>query len=121
MTLLSATQRRTFKARAHHLEPVVIIGDAGLTPAVLAEIDVHLKSHELIKIRVSGGDRDARIAMISTISESLGASPVQHIGKILVMFRPKPPEAAEKAGKKLPQHKPKARNKQRRTKRSFQG
>lgn len=118
---LTPTQRRAFKARAHHLEPVVIVGDAGLTPAVLAEIDVHLKSHELIKIRVLGDNREARIGMIGAISESLRASPVQHIGKTLVMFRPKPPEPAEKAGKKSPQHKPKARNKQRRTKRSFQG
>jgi putative YhbY family RNA-binding protein len=121
MTFLSTTQRRAFKARAHHLEPVVIIGDAGLTPAVLTEIDVHLKSHELIKIRVMGDDREARIGMMNTISESLRASPVQHIGKTLIMFRPKPPETAQKTGKQLPHHKPKARNKQRRTKRSFQG
>jgi RNA-binding protein len=121
MPVLSPAQRLTLKARAHHLEPVVIIGDAGLTPAVLAEIDVHLKSHELIKIRVSGEDRDSRIGMIAAIGESLGASPVQHIGKIMVMFRPKPAETAEKAGKKSPTHKPKARNKQRRTKRSYQG
>ncbi len=118
---LSPTQRRAFKTRAHHLEPVVIIGDAGLTPAVLREIDVHLNSHELIKIRVHGDDREARIAMRDTICEALNASPVQHIGKILVMFRPKPPETAKKDGDKSPKHKPKARNKQRRTKRSFQG
>ena len=59
--------------------------------------------------------------MIAAISEALDASLVQHIGKILVMFRVKPLETAEKAFKKSPQHKPKARNKQRRTKRSFQG
>jgi RNA-binding protein len=121
MFALSATQRRALKARAHHLEPVVIIGDAGLTPAVLAEIDIHLKSHELIKIKVHGDDRDMRINMIGEISTALDASLVQHIGKTLVVFRPKAPETAEKAGKKLPHHKPKARNKQRRTKRSFQG
>jgi putative YhbY family RNA-binding protein len=121
MNALAPAQRRMLKAQAHHLEPVVIIGDAGLTPAVIREIDVHLKSHELIKIRVHGDDRDARIAMIGEISEALDASPVQHIGKTLVMFRPKPPETAEKSGKKLPHHKPRARNKQRRTKRSFQG
>jgi RNA-binding protein len=118
MNLLAPAQRRALKAKAHHLEPVVIVGDAGLTPAVLDEIDVHLKSHELIKIRVHGDDRDARIAMITAIGEALDASLVQHIGKTLVMFRPKPPETA---GKKLPHHKPRARNKQRRTKRSFQG
>ena len=121
MIELAPARRRALKARAHHLEPVVLIGDAGLTPAVLAEIDVHLKSHELIKIRVSGEDRDARVAMIATISEALGASAVQHIGKILVMFRPKPPDSKETAGKKSLRDKPKARNKQRRTKRSFQG
>jgi RNA-binding protein len=115
---LTPTQRRELKARAHHIEPVVIIGDAGLTPAVLREIDVHLKSHELIKIRVAGDDRDARAAMITTIGETLDASPVQHIGKILVMFRPKPP----KSGATAPA--PPAKRKRpaaRRTKRSYQG
>ena len=104
MTELAPAHRRVLKARAHHLEPVVLIGDAGLTQAVLAEIDTHLKSHELIKIRVSGENRDARVAMIATIGEALDASLVQHIGKILVMFRLKPPETAEKAGKKSPQY-----------------
>ena len=118
MNELTPTQRRTFKARAHHLEPVVLIGDSGLTPAVLREIDVHLKTHELIKIRVHGDDREARLRMIGEISSALDASPVQHIGKVLVMYRPKPVETAEK---KSPQHKPKARNKKRQTKRSYQG
>ena len=117
---LSPDQRRALKARAHHLEPVVLIGDAGLTPAVLREIDIHLKSHELIKIRVAGDDRDARVAMVGTISEALDASPVQHIGKILVMFRPKPAESAVSDSRKPLQRKPRARKAQRRTKRSFQ-
>ncbi len=118
MNELTPTQRRAFKARAHHLEPVVLIGDSGLTSAVLREIDVHLKTHELIKIRVHGDDRDERLRIIGKISSALGASPVQHIGKVLVMYRPKP---QQQTPKKLPQHKPKARNKQRRTKRSYQG
>jgi RNA-binding protein len=122
---LSPIQRRALKARAHHIEPVVLIGDAGLTPAVLREIDVHLKSHELIKIRVAGDDRDARAAMIVTISDALGASPVQHIGKVLVMFRPKPAEAATSAtSAKSPAQKPRKPKKHkgpRRTKRSYQG
>jgi len=120
MNDLTAVARRALKAKAHHLEPVVIVGDAGLTPAVLREIDVHLKNCELIKIRVHGDDRDARMAMIGEISEALDASPVQHIGKILVIYRPKPDEAATKSDKKQPKHKPRARNKQRRTKRSYQ-
>lgn len=115
---LTPVQRRELKARAHHLEPVVIIGDAGITPAVLSEIDANLKSHQLIKIRVHGDDRDARLRMIGEISAALDARLVQHVGKILVMFRPKPTETAEK---KSPKHKPRARNKKRRTKRSYQG
>ena len=95
---LSSDQRRALKARAHHLEPVVIIGDAGLTPAVIREIDVHLNSHELIKIRVAGDDRDARAGMFDTICDALNASPVQHIGKTLIVFRPKPPASAKKTG-----------------------
>jgi len=100
MNTLSIVERRALKARAHHLNPVVIIGDAGLTPSVLREVDVHLKSHELIKIRVLGDDRDARATMIGAICEALNASPVQQIGKILVVFRRKPP--AEPAQKEKP-------------------
>lgn len=115
---LTPTQRRELKARAHHIEPVAMIGDAGLTPAVLREIDVHLRSHELIKIRVAGDDRDARAAMITTINETLDASLVQHIGKILVMFRPKPPKSGTKAAAP---HTKRKRPATRRTKRSYQG
>lgn len=123
---LTATQRRDLKARAHPIEPVVIIGDAGMTPAVLREIDVHLKSHELIKIRVTGGDRDARAAMIDTVCGELNASLVQHIGKTLIVFRPKPPEhgkpkAALRAIVMPSKRKHAARNSPRRTKRSYQG
>jgi len=120
---LSPALGRSLKARAHHLVPVVIIGDAGLTPAVLREIDVHLKSHELIKIRVSGDDRDARLGMIGVIGENLGANLVQHIGNILVVLRPQPPEPLKKPGKSAPPstRKRPARNGARRTKRSFQG
>ncbi len=117
---LTPIQRRALKARAHHIEPVVIIGDAGLTPAVLREIDIHLKSHELIKIRVAGDDRDARTAMIATIGESLEASLVQHIGKTLVMFRPKPEETAKPLGKPAAGKRP-GRSGPRKTKRSYQG
>lgn len=118
MNELTPAERRALRAKAHHLEPVVIIGDAGLTPAVLREIDVHLKSHELIKIRVHGDDRDARAGMIGEIGDALDASPVQHIGKILVMYRPKPTETEEKPAPRKP--KARARKVGRRTKRSYQ-
>jgi putative YhbY family RNA-binding protein len=127
MIELTPAQRRALKARAHHLQPVVMVGDAGLTPKVLREIDISLKSHELIKIRVLGDDREARAGMVEAICGPLAAAPVQHIGKILVIFRPRPDapgdnDASRKAagtGKKTA--KAGGRKAPRRTKRSFQG
>ncbi len=88
MLSLSVSQRRDLKARAHALHPVVIIGNAGLTPAVLDEIERSLKSHDLMKIRVMNDDREVREAMLQEICEQLKAGPVQHIGKMLVVYRP---------------------------------
>lgn len=102
MAALSPLERKGLKARAHHLNPVVLIGDAGLTPAVMREIDVALKSHELIKVRVTGDDRDTRVAAYETICSELGAEPVQHIGKLLVLFRAKPAEEATAPKPKRP-------------------
>lgn len=90
MTTLSPTERRALKARAHALDPVVIIGDAGLTPAVLKEIDRALKAHELIKVRVANDERDERNACFEAICTELDAEPVQHIGKLLVLYRVNP-------------------------------
>ena len=73
-----------------------MIGEAGLTPAVLREIDTALKSRELIKIRALGDDRALRSRMIDAICEALDASPVQLIGKILVVYRPRPQPSEEK-------------------------
>ena len=87
---LSPTRRRELKARAHALDPVVFIGGAGLSPAVLAEIDRGLKSHELIKVRVNGADRPGREAILEELCRRTGAQAVQHIGKILVLFRENP-------------------------------
>ena len=92
---LSPTRRRELKARAHALDPVVLIGGAGLTPAVLAEIDRALKSHELIKVRVPGADRPEREAILAEICRQIEAQAVQHIGKILVLFRENPEPPAE--------------------------
>ena len=94
---LSPARRRELKARAHALGPVVLIGSAGLSPAVLAEIDRGLKSHELIKVRVPGSDRPGREAILEEICRRTGAQPVQHIGKILVLFRENP-EASPRSG-----------------------
>jgi putative YhbY family RNA-binding protein len=86
---LSPTTRRELKARAHALDPVVLIGEDGLTSAVVAEIDRSLKSHELIKIRVNA-DRSGREAILEEICSRTGAQAVQHIGRILVIFRENP-------------------------------
>ena len=84
---LSPPQRRALKARAHALDPVVIIGGSGLTPAVLKEIDVSLKGHELIKVKVAGEDRETRALMLGEICSATGAEPVQSIGRMLVLYR----------------------------------
>lgn len=92
MPTLTPAERSALRAEAHALNPVVIIGDAGLTDSVLKEIDLSLDAHGLIKIRVVGDDREARVGIYETVCEKLGASPVQHIGKLLVVFRPKKEE-----------------------------
>lgn len=118
MEILTPVERRALRARAHHLQPVVMVGDAGLTPAVIKEIDVNLRSHELIKIRVLGDGRQQRENLIDEICRVLDARPVQHIGKILVIFR-RNPELGEK---KAPPRRTGKKNAKsaRRTKRSFQ-
>jgi RNA-binding protein len=88
---LTPAERHALKGRAHRLDPVVMIGADGLTTAVLAEVDRALKAHELIKIRVTGGDGDTRERLLGEICAATDASPVQHIGKILVVYRERPP------------------------------
>jgi RNA-binding protein len=83
-------RRKALRARAHALNPVVMIGEAGLSPGVLAELNRSLKSHELIKVRVLGADRHARGALLAEICVRTGAQPIQHIGRILVIFRENP-------------------------------
>jgi putative YhbY family RNA-binding protein len=104
MLKLTSVERAALRSEAHALDPVVIIGEAGLTPAVMKEIERSLDTHGLIKVRVFGDDREARIGMYQTICEQLDAAPVQHIGKLLVMYRPKKEaseERSEKRGKGL--------------------
>ena len=89
MLKLTPAQRSDLRSQAHGLDPVVMIGDSGLTPAVMKEIDASLNAHGLIKIRVLGDDRDARVSHYESICADLSAAPVQHIGKLLVVYRPK--------------------------------
>jgi putative YhbY family RNA-binding protein len=110
---VSPAERADLRSQAHALKPVVLIGAEGLTDAVLAEINVHLAAHQLIKIRVFGDEREERVAIYEEICDRLSAAPIQHIGKLLVIWKPEPatssakakrtnglPSAAEAAGEK---------------------
>lgn len=87
---LSIAERKAHRAEAHHLDPVVMIGSDGLTPAVKKETDAALNAHGLIKVRVLGDDRAQREAIYQELANELNAAPIQHIGKLLVLWRPKP-------------------------------
>lgn len=105
MLNLTPTQRRFLRARAHYLQPVVLVGNAGLSPAVKKEIDLKLKHHELIKIKIDNDDREARAQILTNICNDLAAAPVQKIGKILIVYR-----AAEAPKIALPDQGVEARN-----------
>lgn len=94
---LTPVERSALRSEAHALNPVVMIAESGLTAGVLKEIDASLNSHGLIKIRVFGDDREARIAIYETICDKLGAAPIQHIGKLLIIYRPKKEAAKERS------------------------
>ena len=103
MLSLTVPERLALKGRAHSLNPTVMIGNAGLTESVLKEIALSLKTHELIKIRVMA-ERPQREEILSAICTQLDAAPVQHIGKILVIYRPNPDLHLIEI-KKMPRHK----------------
>lgn len=90
MTELNPAQRRELRAQAHHLNPVVSISQKGLQASVLGEIDRCLTAHELIKVRLYGIDREARDSLVSELCDNLACSLVQHIGNLLVLWRPNP-------------------------------
>jgi RNA-binding protein len=91
---LTPADRKEKRGLAHHLDPVVMIGADGLTPAIVKETDAALKAHGLIKVRMFSDDRTSREATLTELAERLNAAPVQHIGKLLVLWRPLPPKAA---------------------------
>ena len=93
---LTPAERKEKRGDAHHLDPVVMIGADGLTPAVLKEAEVALRSHGLIKVRVFSDDRAAREAMLGEMADKLDAAPIQHIGKLLVLWRPMEQVEAER-------------------------
>ena len=117
MLQITSEQRRELRARAHGLNPVVSISENGLTDNVLKEIDLSLKAHELIKIRVYGDNREERVNFMGRICEELATANIQMIGKLLVVWRPNPVDAAVNSGQKSNSR----RAEPRKTKRSFQG
>ena len=111
---ITAAQRRSLRARAHSLKPVVSISQKGLSESVMKEIGACLDSHELIKIRVYSDEREEREHLLSEICEHHSAAPVQHIGKLLVIWRPAPEQALPKQPRRASRREP------RQTKRSHQ-
>ncbi len=91
---ITEQQRRSLKKLVHHLKPVVTIGQHGLSDGVINEIDVALDAHELIKVKLGGGDRDAKKAMIEAICEKNSADFVHSIGNVAAFYRrhPKKPK-----------------------------
>jgi RNA-binding protein len=87
---LTPRQRKQLKARAHALEPVVQLGQAGLSETVAAEIDRSLTAHGLIKVRMADADREEREELAGEICARTGAAFVQSVGKVLVLWRPRP-------------------------------
>ena len=96
-------ERKALKARAHSLHPILQLGEKGLTDAVVAEIDRALGAHELIKVRAAPLNRDEREVALASICERTGARAVQHIGKILVVYRQKPPAESRPAPRRRTQ------------------
>jgi putative YhbY family RNA-binding protein len=85
---LTPAERKEKRGEAHHLDPVVMIGADGLTAPVLKEAEAAIRAHGLIKVRVFSDDRAAREALLLELADKLDAAPVQHIGKLLVLWRP---------------------------------
>lgn len=87
---LTATQRRYLKSLAHPLKPVVMVGSKGLTEAVIRELQVAFDSHELLKLRLAGVEREEKAALAAQLTEATGAELVQRIGHVLTLYRQHP-------------------------------
>ena len=85
---LSNAEKKLLRAKSYSLKPVVIIGQRGVSDAVLSEIDISLEAHELMKVRFRGADREERVRLSSSIAERAGAELIYRIGAVAVFFRP---------------------------------
>lgn len=87
---LSNTDKKHYRSIAHNLNPVIIIGDKGLTKSLLEELNRALHDHELIKVKIAIGDRDDRSQIIDTLVEETKSEIVQSIGKVVVLLKKNP-------------------------------
>lgn len=99
---LTPAQRKEHRAEAHHLNAVVMLGSDGLTAATKKETDAALNAHGLIKVRVQSDDRAGREAIFQTLADELNAAPIQHIGKLLVLWRPLPDKEKKISSDRMP-------------------
>lgn len=90
---LTSRQRAHLKARAHALEPIVQIGRTGVQDSVVAAVETALTAHELIKVKINDAERDERKEIAETLSTRTGAAVVQRVGKIVVLWRPRPEDS----------------------------
>jgi len=86
---LDAAQKKKLKQEAHHLKPVIRVGQKGMTDTLVAETDACLERHELIKVQVAGDERDERVALAAQLVERTRAELVHSIGKIFILYRKK--------------------------------
>ena len=91
-TALTNKERAHLKARGHALEPVVHVGNAGLTGTLMAEVDRALTAHELIKVKIGTDDRASRVAIGNDLCTRAGATAVHRVGKVIILWRPRPAE-----------------------------
>lgn len=84
---LTAAQKRHLRALAHALKPVILMGAKGVSDALIAELEIALDRHELLKVKLTGEDREARDAALDALTAATGAALVQRIGNIAVLFR----------------------------------
>lgn len=91
--LLTPRERAALKARAHALEPVVQVGQSGLSDALVAEVDRALLAHELIKVKLGGADKEIRASLTQQLCARTGAADVQQLGRVVVLWRPRPQDA----------------------------
>ena len=103
--ILERSVRLEMRAQAHHLQAGVLIGEKGLTDAVMKEIDRALTDHGLVKAHVAGDDREERSEIYQSVADMLGAARIQAIGKMLVFYRPTEDEAQNEPAPKSPRRK----------------